>query len=198
MLGCLEVAPPHTLHVTVEEICTQKITLAAICPYECLQNDVLEYQSKGAQIYGDFNARTAEVPSFLKAAELQSFLPTAPDDDELPDNIPLRQFASGGYWGFAIKLISLRILNKLVLNGKTLGDECGHFTFQSAHGQSFIDYFTASEKCMAATQSLHVLEEASRSSSDHHPLILRVAYLDITLLAGPCSIPIFARASEEV
>ncbi len=52
-----------------------------------MQNVVLEYQGKGAQILicGDFNARTAEEPDFLRMAELQPFLPTALDEDELPD-----------------------------------------------------------------------------------------------------------------
>ena len=55
-----------------------------------MQSDVLEFQSKGAQILvcGDLNARTAEEPDFVRTAELQSFLTTAPDDDELPDHIP--------------------------------------------------------------------------------------------------------------
>ena len=45
----------------------QKITPTAICPYDCLQNVVLEYQSRGAQILvcGDFNARTAEEPDHM-------------------------------------------------------------------------------------------------------------------------------------
>ncbi len=40
-----------------------------------MQNDVLEYQGKGAQtlICGDFNARTAEEPDFLRMADLQPF-----------------------------------------------------------------------------------------------------------------------------
>ena len=46
----------------------QKNTPTAICPYECLQKDVLEFQCQGAQILvcGDFNARTAEEPDFLR------------------------------------------------------------------------------------------------------------------------------------
>ncbi len=42
-------------------------------------------------ICGDFNARTAEEPDFLRMAELQPFLPTAPDEDELPDYIRQRR-----------------------------------------------------------------------------------------------------------
>ena len=57
-----------------------------------MQSDVLEFQSRGAQILvcGDLNAKTAKEPDFVRTAELQSFLPTAPDDDELPDRIPHR------------------------------------------------------------------------------------------------------------
>ncbi len=73
------------------------------------------------------------------------------------------------------------------MNGRTLRDECGQFTFQTANGQSVIDYFIASDKCMAAAQSLHVLEEASRYSSDHNPLIMRIA--SETLRDAPTSTP---------
>lgn len=49
-----------------------KIRPTPTTPYECMQNDVLEYQGKGAQILicGDFNARTAEEPDFLRMADL--------------------------------------------------------------------------------------------------------------------------------
>ena len=60
-------------------------------------------------VYGDFNARTAEEPDFVRTAELQPFLPIAPDDNELPDYIPPRhnqdKLALGSrigvlsYWG---------------------------------------------------------------------------------------------------
>ena len=71
----------------------QNITPTTPCPHECLQNDVLDYQSRGAQILicGDFNARNAEEPDFVRTAELQPFLPMAPDDEELPDYTPHRR-----------------------------------------------------------------------------------------------------------
>ena len=158
----------------------QKITPATLCPYECLQNDVLEFQSRGAQVLicGDFNARTAEEPDFLRTAELQPFLPTAPDDDELPDYIPHRhncdKFAPGSQtWG--PELLGLcQQNNLLILNGRTPGDEYGQCTFQSARGKSTVDYFIASVKCLTAAKSLDVLEEAARYGSDHNPLILRI------------------------
>ena len=159
----------------------QKITSATPCPYECLQNDVLDYQSRGAQILicGDFNARTAEEPDFVRTAELQPFLPTAPDDEELPDYIPQRRncdkVAPGSQtWGPEL-LGFCQQNNLLILNGRTVGDECGQCTFQSARGKSTVDYFIASVHCMTAAKSLHVLEEAARYGSDHNPLFLHVA-----------------------
>ncbi|KAL3156546.1 hypothetical protein ABBQ38_000839 [Trebouxia sp. C0009 RCD-2024] len=50
------------------------------------KNDVLEYQSRSAQVFacGDFDAGTAEEPGLFKTAELQPlFLPTVLHDDEL-------------------------------------------------------------------------------------------------------------------
>lgn len=39
---------------------------------------------------GDFNAGTAEEPDFFRTAELQPFLPTAPDNVELNEYMPHR------------------------------------------------------------------------------------------------------------
>ena len=159
----------------------QRDTPTAICPYECLQKDILEFQCKGAQILvcGDFNARTAEEPDFLRTEELQSFLPTAPDDDELPDYIPDRRNcdkATPGSQTWGLELLGLcQQNNLLILNGRTPGDEYGQYTFESARGHSTIDYFIASAKCMAAAQSLHVHQEASRYGSDHNLLQLHLA-----------------------
>ncbi|DBB02904.1 TPA: hypothetical protein ACH3X1_013507 [Trebouxia sp. C0004] len=70
-----------------------KIRPTPTTPYEGMQNDVLEYQGKGAQILtcGDFNARTAEEPDFLRMAELHSFLPTVLNEDELPGYVRQRR-----------------------------------------------------------------------------------------------------------
>ncbi|DBA65643.1 TPA: hypothetical protein ACH3X2_002702 [Trebouxia sp. C0005] len=82
-----------------------------------VSNDVLEYQGKGAQILicSDFNARTAKEPDFLRMADLQPFLPTALDEDELPDYIRQRRKRTclpqgprhgvPSYWGSANRLI---------------------------------------------------------------------------------------------
>ena len=69
----------------------QKITPTASSPYD--YDCILEYQNRGAQILicSDLNARTAEEPHSVRTAELQSFLPTAPDDNELPNYISPRQ-----------------------------------------------------------------------------------------------------------
>ncbi len=148
-----------------------------------MQNDVLEYQGKGSQtlICGDFNARTAEEPDFLRMADLQPFLPTALDEDELPDYIQQRRnkdlLAPGSQtWGPEL-LGFCQQADLLILNGRTLGDEYGQFTFKNTKGDcSTIDYFVASADCFAAVKSLHVLDEAARYNSDHNPLLLHLAY----------------------
>ena len=94
----------------------QKTTPTASSPYDCMQDDVLEFQGRGAQflVCGDLNARTAEEPGFVRTAELQPFLPIAPDDDELyisPKTVtrllqgPITGVLS--YWGFASRIIFL-------------------------------------------------------------------------------------------
>ena len=132
----------------------QKITPTASSPYDCMQDDVLEYQGRGAQILvcGDLNARTAEEPDFVRTAELQPFLPTAPDDDELPDYIPPRhnqdKLALGSQnWGPEL-LGFCQQNNLLILNGRTPGHDYGKFAFASAGGHSTVDHYVASVHCM--------------------------------------------------
>jgi len=114
-------------------------------------------------------------------AELQPFLPTALDEDELPDYIRQRRnkdlLASGSQtWGPEL-LGFCQQADLLILNGRTPGDEYGYFTFQNAKGCcSTIDYFVASARCLSAVKSLHVLDEAARYRSDHNPLLLHIAY----------------------
>jgi len=164
----------------------KKITPTPTCPYEHLQSDVLKYQGRGAQILlcGDFNARTAEEPDFLRMAELQPFLPNTLDDDDLPDDIPHRRNCDQGTpgsqnWG-PVLLEFCQQANLLILNGSTPGDEYGQFTFQTEQGRSTIDYFIASAQCMTAVQSLRVLDEAGRYRSDHNPLFLHFACESLT------------------
>ena len=148
-----------------------------------MHNDVLEYQGKGAQILicGDYNARTAEEPDFLRMADLQPVLPTMMDEDELPDYIRQRRnkdlLAPGSQtWG-PKPLGFCQQADLLILNGRTLGDECGHFTIKNTKGCcSTVDHFVASAECFSAVSPLHVSDEAARYNSDHNPLLLHIAY----------------------
>ncbi len=160
-----------------------KIRPTPTSPYDCMQNDVLEYQGKGAQtlICGDFNARTAEERDFLRMADLQPFSPISLDEDELPDYIRQRRnkdlLAPGSQtWGPEL-LGFCQQVDLLILNGRTLGNEYGQFTFKNTKGnRSTIDYFVASAECFSAVKSLHALDEAARYNSDHNPLLLHLAY----------------------
>ena len=71
--------------------------------------------------------------------------------------------------------------NLLILNGRTVGDECGQCTFQSACGKSTVDYFIASVHCMTAAKSLHVLEEAARYGSDHNHCFCMLPVIQFSL-----------------
>ena len=119
-----------------------------------MQDDVLEYQGRGAQILvcGDLNARTAEEPDFVRTAELQSFLPAASDDDELSDYIPPRHnqdklALESQNWGPEL-LGFCQQNNLLILNGRTPGHDYGKFAFASAGGHSTVDHYVASVHCM--------------------------------------------------
>ena len=58
-------------------------------PYECLQDDILQFQGKGADILvcGDMNARTAKHDDYIRLSELPPCLDVPDEADDLPDYI---------------------------------------------------------------------------------------------------------------
>ena len=64
----------------------------------------------------------------------------------------------------------------LILNGRTSGDDTGKHTFvsKSCPGRGAIDYFVASARCMSATVSLQVNEDAIDYCTDHHSVVLHM------------------------
>ena len=103
------------------------------------------------------------------------------DEDELPDYTRQRRnkdlLAPGSQtWGPEL-LGFCQQADLLILNGRTLRDEYGHFTFENTKGCcSTIDYFVASAECFSVVKSLHVLDDAARYNSDYNPLLLHIAY----------------------
>ncbi|DBA87909.1 TPA: hypothetical protein ACH3X1_004897 [Trebouxia sp. C0004] len=85
-------------------------------------------------------------------AELQPFLPTVLDDDELLGYIGQRRnkdlLAPGSQtWGPEL-LGFCQQADLLILNGRTPGDEYGQLTFQNAKACCrTIDYLVASTEC---------------------------------------------------
>ena len=67
----------------------------------------------------------------------------APDDEDLPDYMLQRRNCdkvAPGSQTLGPELLGLcQQKNLLILNGRTLGDECGQCTFQSARGKSTVD-----------------------------------------------------------
>ena len=151
-------------------------------PYECLQDDILQFQGKGADILvcGDMNARTAEHDDYIRLSELPPCLDVPDEADDLPDYIQPRHncdkiWDPSQTWG--PELLDLcKDTSLLILNGRTPGDDTGKHTFvsRSCHGRSAIDYFVASAHCMSATVSLQVNEDADDYCTDHHSVVLHM------------------------
>ena len=61
-------------------------------PYECLQDDILQFQGRGADIIicGDMNARTAEQDDYISLSELPDYLDVPDEADDLPSHIQPR------------------------------------------------------------------------------------------------------------
>ncbi|KAA6427587.1 MAG: hypothetical protein FRX49_02250 [Trebouxia sp. A1-2] len=151
-------------------------------PYECLQNDILQFQGRGANILicGDMNARTAEQDDYIRLSELPPCLDVPDEADDLPDYVQPRHncdkiWDPSQTWG--PELLDLcKDTSLLILNGRTPGDDTGKHTFvsKSCHGRSAIDYFVASAHCMSATVFLQVNEDADDYCTDHHSVVLHM------------------------
>ncbi|DBB11112.1 TPA: hypothetical protein ACH3X3_006572 [Trebouxia sp. C0006] len=94
-------------------------------PYECLQDDTLQFQGKGADILvcGDMNDSTAEQDDYIRLAELPPCLDVPDEADDLPDYIQPRHNCDkplnpSKTWG--PELLDLcKDTSLLILNGRT-------------------------------------------------------------------------------
>ena len=113
-------------------------------PYECLQDDTLQFQGRGADILvcGDMNACTTEHEDCIRLSGFhhawmcqmrQMICQTTfnPDTTVIRFGIPAK-LGDQSFWIYA---------SLLILNGQTPGDDTGKHTLvsRSCHGRSAID-----------------------------------------------------------
>ena len=125
-------------------------------------------------IGGDFNARTATLPDAVSEDE----------DDYTYQNFPERYKISllkernnrdkikNEYGEYLTELCSAT--NLRILNGRTLGDLYGEFTFYGKHGYSTVDYILASQNLIKEKQIQYMKVQPITFLSDHRPLLLKI------------------------
>jgi len=132
-------------------------------------------------VCGDMNARTAELDDYIRLADLQDYLDVPDEGAYLNAYIPKgsncdKSPPGSGTWGCEL----------LIVNGRTLGDVKGEYTFTSPRGQSTIDYFVVSAEHLSSVADMKVMHDAQfcnlscdvphdGQKSDHFPLQLDLA-----------------------
>ena len=176
-----------------------------ICPYDMLQNDIIDAQNAGGCIVvcGDMNARTAEQDDYTRLADLQEFVDVPEEGAYLGADVPQRcncdKAPTAGTW--EDELLKLcRSTELLIVNGRTPGDPSGDNTFTSPQGQSVRDYFLVSAQHLSSVTDMKVMRDAQycnlsrdrphdSEKSDHFPLQLDLSCSISTPSADACSTP---------
>ena len=122
--------------------------------------------SSDVMILGNLNARTWTLPDFVSGCPTSFHGPP-------PVGTPRRSkdvVSSGCVNAHGRALLALcRGTGMRIVNGRTLGDQHGEFTFQSIQGPSVIDYVVACPSLMGAIASLRVVHAGV---SDHDALVV--------------------------
>ncbi|KAG8125769.1 hypothetical protein E2320_020896 [Naja naja] len=133
-----------------------------------LQNYITCMETKFSALYiligGNFNAQLGvQVPPSIEALYSQEILQAIGhlisarhSKDELTN-----------FAGIQLALLAFQH-NKIILNGSTLGDLAGEFTFSSSRGSSVIDFVLVSQLLRKAVCAFYV---DCLTESDHYPLV---------------------------
>ena len=140
-----------------------------------LQNKIATFSATDKiLIGGDFNARTATIPDFM---------------NEDTDDLKYQQFPNGydlsvskernnrdkiknEYGKYLTELCSTT--NLRILNGRTLGDLYGEFTYCGKLGLSTVDYILASVNMTKDKHIQYMKVQPITFLSDHRPLLLKL------------------------
>jgi exonuclease III len=136
-------------------------------PFEILERDVSKYQLKGDVLLGgDFNCRTGALLDFLPASDsVHSSLPNYDQDC----NVCLRNNTNVRVNVFGKSLIQLcKTTNMRLVNGRTVGDIFGNFTYYNTQGASAVDYVIVLASWLQSVKYFSVLPFTHMS--DHCPI----------------------------
>ena len=129
-------------------------------------------------IGGDFNARTGVLPDYIHENHKDINFLNLPESYNIDKFTKTRNNQDLHINSYGEKLIDVTISTKLrILNGRTLGDLMGKFTYTGYNGVSVVDYILASENFIMKNYIHSFSIEALTTLSDHRPLNLKLNYI---------------------
>ena len=143
-----------------------------------IQNKMLTVaQNEFVIVGGDFNARVGNMQDHIEESEEEKELLNLPDIYTMSQFKKLRCNQDQHKNSFGEKLIDMATSTNLkILNGRTLGDLEGRYTYVGYNGLSTVDYVLGSENLFLRNH-IHSFEvEQLTLLSDHRPTCLTLQY----------------------
>ena len=126
---------------------------------------------------GDFNARTNKIPDYANENDKDTTFLTLPENYKLDEFTKSRNNQDIHTNTYGEKLIDFAISTKMrILNGRTLGDFLGKFTYIGYNGVSVVDYVLASENFLMKNYIHSFTVNDLTELSDHRPLELNLKF----------------------
>ena len=126
-------------------------------------------------IGGDFNSRTGTIPDYVNESENDTNFINLPQEYDFDKFTKTRNNQDIHINSYGEKLIDFTITTKMrILNGRTLGDYIGKFTYIGHNGVSVVDYVLASEAFLLRNYIHSFTVDDLTTLSDHRPLQLHL------------------------
>ena len=144
--------------------------------YNTLYMQLASFNNEHAILLGgDFNARTGNLKDFIENEENENnFIPFSENfADQTFSNLRVNQDKKVNQFGYELRDICIGA-NLRILNGRTLGDLTGKYTYIGKNGCSTVDYVLASENIMSSEKNTltDFIVEDLNIFSEHRPLSL--------------------------
>ena len=128
-------------------------------------------------IGGDFNARTAKIPDYIDENHNEIEFLNLPNTYCIDNFKKIRNNQDEHTNSYGAQLIDFcTSTNIKILNGRTLGDFTGKYTYIGYNGLSVVDYALASENFLQTDHIQSFTVDTITSLSDHRPISLQLQF----------------------
>ena len=140
--------------------------------FEKIQEKIMSFpQDDYILLGGDFNGRVGNMQDFIEEDEDDLELLNLPPNYQIDRYKRLRNNQDEHKNTYGEKLIELAISSKMkILNGRTIGDFMGKFTYIGYNGVSTVDYVLGSENLLMQNYIHSFKVEDLTLLSDHRPI----------------------------